>query len=422
VALVHRTLGLDSLPADFRRLWWATGASNLADGILRIALAVTAVRLTSDPLLVAGVTIAGLLPLVLLVLVSGVIADRVERRRILIVAQSTRIATIGVLALLATLDAVTLPVLFVAAFVLGIQQTFYDTTSQTLVPVIVADRQITRANARLFAAEILTEVFVGPPLGGLLIAAGAVLAFGGTLVGYGIALAGVLLMTGTYRVRGAEMHGSIVQDIREGLSYLASHPLQRVLTSMVALSNFAGQAFIAVFALYAIAPGPMGLSEVGFGILLASFGIGSLFGTAIAERVERRLGTARTLLACQLVSALTYFVPAVTSEAILVGASIVVAGAAGMTWGVVNVSLRQRFIPRALYGRVQAGHRLAANLAGLAGGILAGIVGTVAGLPAAFAMAGIGSLLACLGWLWVNDRSVAAALAAGARSENVHAD
>jgi MFS family permease len=412
VASVRRLLTFGDLPADFRRLWVASASSNLADGIVRVAIAVIAVRLTSEPLLVAGVSIAGALPSVLVVLLAGVSADRFDRRRILFVAEGTRIATLVVVAVLAAVDGLSLPLLLVAAFVLGIQQTFYDATAATLVPLIVEARDITRGNSRFFAAEIVADVFVGPPLGGLLVAAGAVLAFGGSIIGYVIAIGGLVLMTGRYRVSRDGPRRSIVHDIAEGLRYLAFHPLQRVLTTMVAISNFAAMAFISVFALFALAPGPMGLSEAGYGVFLALFGIGSLLGTAIAPRVERRLGTARTLLTSAFIGALTYFVPALTPALVPVGLSIILAGTTALTWGVVNVSLRQRFVPREIYGRVQSGHRLAANLAGLLGGAVAGVAATIAGLQAAFVVAGVASLVSCLGWFWVNDRTVAAALAA----------
>ena len=409
VASLRRLLTFGDLPSDFRRAWTAMASSNLADGIVRVAIAVIAVRLTTEPLLVAGVAIAGALPSVLVVLVAGALADRFDRTRIMFVAEVTRIATLVILVALAAVDGLTLPVLMLAAFVLGIQQTFWDATAVTLVPLIVQPHEITRANARFFAGEIIAEVFVGPPLGGLLIAAGAVLAFGGSIAGYVIAIVGLLLMTGTYRVARVGAATSMRHDIAEGLRYLAGHPLQRVLTTMVALSNFSSMAFAAVFALFAL--GPMGLSEAGYGVFLALFGIGSLVGTAIAARVERRLGTARTLLVSAFIGSLTYFVPAVTAQPLPVGVAIVVAGATALTWGVVNVSLRQRFVPREIYGRVQSGHRLAANLAGILGGAAAGVAATIAGLPAAFIVAGLASLASCLGWFWVNDRTVAAALA-----------
>ena len=409
VASLRRELTFAGFPPDFRRAWTAMASSNLADGIVRVALAVIAVDLTTEPLLVAAVAIAGALPSVLVVLFAGAFADRFDRKRILFVAEVTRIGTLVIVMALAAVDGLGLPVLMVAAFVLGIQQTFWDATAVTLVPLIVEPRAITRANARFFAAEIIAEVFVGPPLGGLLVAAGAVLAFAGSIVGYVIAIVGLLLMTGTYRVGRGVPTRSIVHDIGEGLRYLAGHPLQRVLTTMVALSNFAAMAFSSVFALFAL--GPMGLGAAGYGVFLALFGVGSLVGTTIAAPVERRLGTARTLLVSAFIGSLTYFVPALTAHPLPIGVAIVVAGTTALTWGVVNVSLRQRFVPREIYGRVQSGHRLAANLAGLLGAAAAGVAATIAGLPAAFVVAGTASLLACLGWFWVNDRTVATALA-----------
>jgi hypothetical protein len=90
-----------------------------------------------------------------------------------------------------------------------------------------------------------------------------------------------------------------------------------------------------------------------------------------------------------------------------------VAGITIMTWSVTNVSLRQRFIPPRLYGRVLAGHRLVTIGASLAGGVFSGLVAGVIGLPAVFAVAGLVALLSSLGGIVVNDRNVAAALAAG---------
>ena len=97
---------------------------------------------------------------------------------------------------------------------------------------------------------------------------------------------------------------------------------------------------ITVFALFAL--GPMGLGAAGYGVFLALFGVGSLVGTTIAAPVERRLGTARTLLVSAFIGSLTYFVPAVTAHPLPIGVAIVVAGTTALMWGVVNVSLRQR--------------------------------------------------------------------------------
>ena len=142
VASLRRELTFAGFPPDFRRAWTAMASSNLADGIVRVAIAVIAVDLTTEPLLVAAVAIAGALPSVLVVLFAGAFADRFDRKRILFVAEVTRIGTLVIVMALAAVDGLGLPVLMVAAFVLGIQQTFWDATAVTLVPLIVEPRAI----------------------------------------------------------------------------------------------------------------------------------------------------------------------------------------------------------------------------------------------------------------------------------------
>lgn len=411
--MIAQTLGLGGLSADFRRLWTATLASNLADGIVAVTFALAAASLTTDPTLVAAVAVAAGIPPVLFALIAGAVADRIDRRHLMAAVQVVRIVVIAVLAAVSIAGGLSLPVLIAGAFALSLGQTFYDTTAQAILPMVAGSTVLTRANSRLYAAETLTDTFLGPPLGGALVAVGIGLAWSGALIGYGLALAGLLFLRGTFRVDRAGVQTSMRQEIVEGLRYLANHRLQRALTVMVAMGSFAGSAVFAVFVLYAVAPGPMGLSEVGFGLLLTASGTGSLVTSIFTERVEARFGTARTLVASQVAFALAFLVPAVTANVVAVAAAFVLSGVATMLWNVTNVSLRQRFIPPGLYGRVHAGHRLVIRGAGLAGGIVGGVLGSAAGLPAVFLMAAIVVLASCLGGLVVNDRSVAAALAVG---------
>jgi MFS family permease len=409
--VLARVVGLEGLPGDFRRLWSATLASNLADGITAVTFALAAVSLTTDPTLVAAVAVAAGIPPVLTALHAGAIADRIDRRRLMLAVQILRIFVIGALAVTTPLGALSLPLLLVAAFVLSVGQTFYDTTSQAILPMVAGSAALTRANSRLFAAETLTDTFLGPPLGGALVTVGIGLAWGGATLGYLVALLGLTLLRGSFRVDRTGVERSMRADIAEGLRWLVGHPLQRTLSLMVAAGAFGASAVFAVFVLYAVEPGPMGLTEFQFGLLLTAMGAGSLVGSALVERVERRLGIARTLLVSQVAFGLVFLVPALTANVVLIGAAFVLSGVATMTWNVTNVSLRQRFIPRELYGRVHAGHRLLNRGASLAGGIVGGLLGGGFGLPVVFVVAAIVVLASGLGALVVNDRNVAAALA-----------
>jgi MFS family permease len=409
--VLARVVGLGDLPADFRRLWASSVVSNLSDGITWVAISLATVRLTTDPLLVAAVSVAEFLPDVLFVLVAGAVADRVDRRLVLLRAELLRFATLGTLVVLTVLDLLSLPALIVGAFAFALAQTFFDTTSQALVQQVADKATLTRANARLYGAETLTNTFIGPPLGGALVAIGLALAFGGALVGYVLAIIGLLRMTGSYRAERVVAPSSMRREMVEGLRWLVHHPLQRTLSLMVAAGSLAAGIAFSVFVLYAVSPGPMGLSEVGYGVILTAMGAGSLVGAVFAERIERRLGTPRSLLLAQVGFAAGFLVPALTPEPVLVAFGFVMSGFATMVWNVVNVSLRQRFIPHALYGRVHAGHRLLSRSSSLVGSVLGGVLATLFGLPAIFVVATVVVLLSCLGGLVVNERNVATALA-----------
>lgn len=410
--MLARVVGLGDLPGDFRRLWLSSLAANLSDGIVAVTFALAAVSLTTDPTLVAAVSVAGALPIVLLALHAGAIADRVDRRDLLRAVQVLRIVVVGGLLVATAAGQLSLPLLILGAFVLASGQAFYDTTSQAILPMVAGSATLTRANSRLGAAEVLSDTFLGPPIGGALVTIGIAVAWAGGAVGYVVALIGLTTMAGSYRVERSGPHPPMRHDIAEGLTWLVNHPLQRTITVMVGMGAFAGAAVFSVFVLYAVSPGPMGLTEFQFGLLLTASGAGGLVGSALVERTERRLGTARTLLVSQVMFGATYVVIALTANVPLVAASFVLSGYATMTWNVTNVSLRQRFIPGELYGRVHAGHRLVNRGSALVGAIVGGVLGGTVGLTAVFWLAAIVVFASCLGAIVVNDRNVAAALAA----------
>jgi MFS family permease len=149
---------------------------------------------------------------------------------------------------------------------------------------------------------------------------------------------------------------------------------------------------------------------VGYGILLTTMAIGSLAGSLIVERVENRLGRSRLLLVSAAMLSLTIAVPGLTTNAWLVGLSFAIAGFGVVLWNVVTVSLRQRIVPDALLGRLNASYRLLAWGSQPIGAVLGGLIGEWVGLEAVFLIAGFGSaaVLFPLG-LYVTDARIAAA-------------
>ncbi|HEX5826429.1 MAG TPA: MFS transporter, partial [Candidatus Limnocylindrales bacterium] len=349
------------LGANYWKLWTSSAASNLADGIFWVAFPLLAVRLTDSPVLIAGVAVVGRLPWLVFVLFAGALADRLDRRRTMIAVAALRTVIALVIAVAIATGNDSLALLYVTAFILGVGETLFDTAAQSVMPSIVAREDLSKANGRLYAVELVMNQFAGPPLGGLLAGVAIALAFAGSALAFAFAAVALVLLTGSFKpVRDETRKTSVVADIGEGLGYLWRHRLLRTLAIMVGAMNLASAATFAIFVLYAVAPGPMGLSEVGFGILLTAAALGSLTASLVVERVERRLGRARLLWLAVLVSAMTIAVPGFTANAWVVGASFALAGLAGVMWNVVTVSLRQRIVPDALLGRVNASYRLLA--------------------------------------------------------------
>jgi MFS family permease len=403
------------LGANFHKALVASGFANLADGVLWVALPLLAVQLTRSPVLIAGVTIAARLPW-LLAPVAGALADRMDRRQTMVRVNLVRTVLLGGLALAVAADLATLPLLYAVAILLGFAETLFDTSAQSLLPALVPRDDLTVANSRLFAVELVANTFVGPPLGGLLAALGLAIAFGVQAAAYLVGAACLALLVGSFRAAGAGPAGStrLRDDIAEGARFVWRHPVLRPLAIMLGVQNMAFAAVFSVFVLFAVAPGPMGLSPASFGILLAADGVGALAGTFLAVPVERRLGRVRTLVLSVLLLAATLVVYVLTTNPVLVGTSFAVGGVGMVLWNVITVSLRQRITPDRLLGRMNAAYRLVGWGTMPLGALLGGVLAEALGLRGTFLVAAGTSLLTLVGFRSVTEEAIARAETAGA--------
>jgi MFS family permease len=383
------------LGANFRRLVTASAMSNLADGTYQICVPLVALTLTRDPTAFAAVSLVQRLPWLLFSLIAGALADRLDRRRTMTLVNLARALAIGVLALLVATDVIELWMLYVVGFALGVGETLFDTAAQSILPSIVESDQLDRANSRLQATELTANQFLGPPLGAFV--AGATL---GVALGLSAALcllASVTLLTvaGNFRSARSGPATRIRTDIKEGVGYLFRHPLLRVLAICVGVSNLASAAVGAVIPLYLLEPGPVGLSERWFGVLLTTFAAGAVVGSWGVERLHAALGTRPTLLLATAAFPFFAFAPAVTTSAVLIGAIFFASGVLSIGWNIITVSFRQRIVPDHLLGRVNAGYRLVAWGTLPIGAGLGGLTVEAIGLRPAFAVFGAVSAL-CL--------------------------
>ncbi len=351
-----------------------------------------AVSLTTSPALIAGVAIAGRLPWLVFVLIAGALADRLDRRITMRNVQLLRVAVVGLMVGLALAGQLSLPVLYVAAFVLGVGETLFDTAAQSIMPNIVTREQLSLANGRLYAIEMIMNQFVGPPLGGLLMAVSVPLALTGSVLGYLLAAIGLAVMVGSFRAAPDAPRASMLADIREGLGYLLHHRVLRALAVMVAVDNLITSAVLAVFVLFALDSVHMDLDGFGYGVLMTGIAAGAIVGAISEPALERRLGRSNVLFLTVIGTSASMLVPALTGNPVAVFVALAIAGVMMMWWNVVTVSLRQRITPDHLLGRVNASYRLFAWGAMPIGALLGGLIAEAFGIVSVFVVAGLANL------------------------------
>ena len=268
----------------------------------------------------------------------------------------------------------TIPALIVAALLLGTGEVFFDTNAQALVAALVRPERLVpaerparrghddRQHVRRAAPWWRAPGGLGRP--------GSLDHDGRVRLGRGPAARhpGHVPAGG----RGPRRHLAI--EIREGLAFLGRHPLLRTLSTMTALQHAGLAAVFTVIPLYALAPGPVGLTPGGFGLLLSAWGAGAIAGAAVAGVLVDRIGQARLLLVRDGGRGLALLVPAVTAAAPVCSRPLFVGGAGLTAWGTVNASVRQLATPDALRGRVNATHRTMSFTADVAGAAAAGLL------------------------------------------------
>ncbi|MBO0747019.1 MAG: MFS transporter, partial [Acidimicrobiaceae bacterium] len=149
-----------------------------------VALPLFAVTLTTDPVAVAGLAVASGLPWLLVAIPAGALADRIDKRRLVFGVELSRAALLALLATAIATGEIDMAVLYVAAFLIGVGETFVAAVTRSVVPLIVEDHSIPTANGYVFAAETAGERFAGPALGGVLFSAAAAIPFIGDAVSF----------------------------------------------------------------------------------------------------------------------------------------------------------------------------------------------------------------------------------------------
>jgi MFS family permease len=383
---------------SFRWLVGSSWISNLGDGLALAAGPLLIASQTKDPLLVALAGLLQRLPWLVFGLYAGVLADRLDRRVLVVTVDLMRAAVLAVLATTIVTGHVNILIVLSAMLLLGIAEVFADTTTGTLLPMVVEKRDLGIGNARLMAGFLTTNQLIGPAVGAALFAAGMAWPFltQAICVALGAVMIWRMHLPALARTARPSGRSHLRRDIAEGFRWTWNSPPVRTLTLTIVTFNITFGAAWSVLVLYA--GERLGLGAVGFGLLSTVGALGGVLGTASYDWLERRVSLGNIMRVGLLIETLTHLGLALTTTAWVAMAIMFVFGAHAFIWGTTSRTVRMRAVPIELQGSVGSLY-----LIGVMGGIVVGqgIGGVVARLwgitaPLWFAFAGSAVILALI--------------------------
>ncbi len=389
----------------FRRLLASAWASDLGDGVALAAGPLLVVSQTRDPFLIALATLLQRLPWLILGLHAGVIADRHDRRLIIVVANCARGLVLGALATMILTDTVSVGAVLAALTALGAAEVFVDTTSSTLLPMLVAKEDLGVANSRLMFGRITINRLGGPALGALLFAVGMAVPFVLRAVCVLFAAA-VVRSIAVDRPKPPGEHATARSEIIAGLRWVWTHPAIRTLTVTILAFNITFGAVWAILVLYSVER--LGLGAVGFGLLTSFGAAGGIVVALTYGRIERRLGAANIMRVGLTIEVGMHLSFALNRSPIIAFAVFFVFGMHEAAWGTTSTTIRQRAVPLEYQGRVSSVYGVGVFGTLVLGALLGGVIASRWGVTGPFWFGFVGSL-ATLVAMWRHLGSIAIA-------------
>ena len=362
----------------FNRMWAASIISNLSDGILIAAAPLLAITLTDSTVLISAIGAMVMLPWLLFAIPIGVMVDRVDRRFILAGANATRSAVVGLLALLIATHHVTIYWLLFASFVIGVCEVAADTTSQSLIPQILEEKNFEKGNSRLQISETVIQGFVGAPISGFIYAIAIALPF--FINSLGLAVAALLALSIPIKylqdVRKDDVEKEkkrFVADMKFGIRYLYNEKVLRrlvVTTASIGVCYSMGTATMVLFIIKELE-----LPKQLFGVILTIQSLGAISGAFMAPRLSKNFGRS-TVMTFGITSSSAVLLINGFAPNIYFYVALATFGAFAVSqWNILLMATYQTVIPTELYGRIHGTRRTLVwgmmPLGSLLGGVLA---------------------------------------------------
>ncbi|WP_229072265.1 MFS transporter [Actinoplanes sp. DH11] len=416
------------LGISFRWLLASSWATNLGDGIAAAAGPLLVASLTADPFLISMAALLGWAPPLICGLYAGVLSDRHDRRRIVLVANAARLLVLAALVVLLATGHLDVQGALIGLGLLATAEVFADNTTSTMTPMLVHRDDLAVANARLQTGFITLNQLAGPPLGAAFFAAGRVWPLVAEVV---LLCAGILLVA---KVRlpphgraarvagrpgvdvrpvgeGADASplgegagsaaldagsavvdagsGGVRREIAEGIHWVVRHAAVRTLCLTILIFNLTFGAAWSVLVLYASER--LGLGAIGFGLITTFSAAGGILGTSLYGWLTARISLGNLMRIGLIIETLTHLALAATTLPWVALPVFFVFGAHAFVWGTTSKVVRQRAVPQHLQGRVDSVNTICVYGGLVIGSAAGGVLATHYGVAAPFWAAFIGS-------------------------------
>jgi MFS family permease len=270
---------------DFRLLWIGEAASMLGTELSSVAFPLLVLELTGSPFRAGLVGTSALVPVAVLSLPFGVLADRVDRKRAMMACNLVGAMALLSIATAVWLDGITYAQILVVALVVGGATSFIRIAEEGVIAQIVPREQLGEAvsqnGARQYAAGLL-----GPALGWVTFAASRAVPFLIDALSYACSLVAIARVRSSFQETRARTSARARKDIAEGMRWLWRRPFLRDSLLLVAGSNF-----VPTYLLLIVTAKDLGASSIVVGLALALASVGGLLGSAAAPRLQLHIPT-----------------------------------------------------------------------------------------------------------------------------------
>ena len=369
---------------DFRVLWFGAFTSTVGTWMQKVAQSWLILSLTASPFYLGLDDFLGQLPILLLTLIGGVIADRHDRRQLLLVSQYVQMATALALAALVFWNQVTIWHILALSFTAGVAQAFGGPAYQSLVPTLVERKDLANAIALNSIQFNLARVF-GPLLAGVALGVfGTAICFGLNAVSFLVVIVALLSLT-VKHLPPAERK-PIIHELKSGLRYARGEPSIVALTVLAFLTTFLALPLLTFLPIFAreIFKGDVGR----YSVMMAFSGAGAVVGALVVAWLGRFKHMGLTLLLVQFVFGLLLAAFAFTRITWLSYLLLFLDGAALLIIFSMTASLVQLLVPDHLRGRVVSIYMVAFRGGMPLGSLWGGYAATLTSAPFVLAVNG----------------------------------